>query len=94
MDHTGCRVLSANASVTRINGTPVSDAAFTTGTGTATSPSTSVLVGGGYSNPDTTASSFDTYANHPSTPGLGGTWTVTIGSSDAITFTPYVLCSP
>jgi hypothetical protein len=53
-----------------------------------------VLVGGGWTSNNTTASSFDVYQSFPSTPGIGGTWTVTIGSSSALTFTPYALCSP
>jgi hypothetical protein len=40
----------------------------------------------------------DTYGNYPSTPGLGGTWTVVIGNNNAlgggINVTPYALCSP
>jgi hypothetical protein len=53
-----------------------------------------VLISGGWSSTDTTASAFDVYSSFPSTPGSGGTWTVTIGSSDALTFTPYALCAP
>jgi hypothetical protein len=53
-----------------------------------------MLVGGGYSSNDTTASSFDVYDNYPRIPGAGGTWTVSIGSTDSFTFTPYALCSP
>jgi hypothetical protein len=82
------------ASVTRFAGSTISVNAFNTGSGTATCPATSVLVGGGYSSNDTTANTFDVYDNYPSTPGLGGIWTVTIGSSDFIMFTPYALCSP
>jgi hypothetical protein len=63
-------------------------------TATATCPSTSVLVAGGYTSNNTNASLFDLYQSFPSTPGLRGTWTVTIGSSSALTFTPYALCAP
>jgi hypothetical protein len=53
-----------------------------------------MLVGGGWTSNNTTAGSFDVYDSFPSTPGLGGTWTVTIGASASLTFTAYALCSP
>jgi hypothetical protein len=56
-----------------------------------------VLVGGGYSSTPTNVQIVDTYANYPSTPGLGGTWTVVIGNNNlvgGIDVTPYALCAP
>jgi hypothetical protein len=57
-------------------------------------PAGSLLIGGGYTTDTTTVQIVDTYQDFPSTPGLGGTWTVSIGASSALNFTPYAICSP
>jgi hypothetical protein len=57
-----------------------------------------VLIGGGYNSTPTTVETVDTYGNYPSTPGLGGTWSVVIGNNNrlggGINVTPYALCAP
>jgi hypothetical protein len=64
---------------------------------TASCLSTGVLVGGGYQTSGTgTGDQFvHVFDNYPSTVGLGGVWTVRIGTQvTGVTVTPYVLCSP
>jgi hypothetical protein len=64
-------------------------------TTSATCPAGSVLLRGGYTaGPLTGVRIVDAYADYPSTPGRGGTWTVTIGASGTITFNAFAECSP
>lgn len=65
-----------------------------TNTGSATCPTGSELLSGGWQSNQTNSVTLDVYNSQATTPGLGGTWSVTIGSSAQTTVTPYAICSP
>jgi len=81
-------------SVTEVTGTTFPVTANATSSGSVTCPAGSWLLSGGWESDQTSSATFDVYGSQATTPGQGGTWTVTIGADAASNITPFALCSP